>query len=89
MLVELGPVKSLPALNSLYLFPEREQEQVDDLRKKITSMDLSSPVVMLTHQFTIRALVGTTTRSGEIVVLRRGEKGKLSIIGKIAPRPTD
>ena len=87
-LLELGSVTPLPALNSLYRRPENEATQMKDLRSRIAKMDLAQPTVMVTHQFTIRALVGTTTRSGEIVVVRREADGKLSIRGKISPSPT-
>lgn len=88
-LLGLGDVIPLPDLNSLYRHPEKEAAQIEGLNRKISSMDLSNAVVMVTHQFTIRALLKTTTRSGEIVVVRREPGGILTIRGKIAPRSTD
>lgn len=88
-LLRLGAVTPLPALNSLYRRPQNEAPQMSALRGHIAALDLSKPTVMVTHQFTIRALVGTTTRSGEIVVVRREPDGSLLVRGKIAPTSTE
>lgn len=88
-LLGLGNVVPLPDLNSLYRHPGKETAQIEGLTQKISSMELSDPAVMVTHQFTIRALLKTSTRSGEIVVVRREQDGTLTVRGKIAPRSTD
>lgn len=88
-LLELGEVTELPPLNSTYKFPERRAGQVQELRQRIAAMDLSQPVVMSTHYTIIRAVAGTTPRSGEIVVLRREADGSIALRGKIAPSSTE
>ncbi len=87
-LIKLGTVTPLPSLNSLYRFPEREARQIETLRADIKSLNLDKPVVMVSHQFTIRGLLKTSTRSGEIAVVRRRADGSLVLLGKIAPRST-
>lgn len=82
----LGEITQLPALNSLYGRKEREAEQIKALRQTIASLDLSGPVVMVSHHATIMALTGVSTSSGEIAVVKREGGGGLSVIGKIGPK---
>jgi len=87
-LLDLGPVEALPALNSFFRNRERGPEQTRALRDKIAGMDLSEPVVMVTHQVNITRLTDVFPSSGEIVVLRRGEDGDLAVLGTVDPRAT-
>jgi len=87
-LLDLGPVEPLPALNSFFRDRERGPEQTQALREKIAGMDLSEPVVMVTHQVNITRLTDVFPSSGEIVVLRRGEDGDLAVLGTVDPRST-
>jgi len=87
-LLDLGPVEALPALNSFFRNRERGPEQTRALRDKIAGMDLSEPVVMVTHQVNITRLTDVFPSSGEIVVLRRGEDGDLAVLGTVDPRST-
>jgi len=87
-LLDLGPVEPLPALNSFFRDRERGPEQTQALREKIAGMDLSQPVVMVTHQVNITSLTSVFPSSGEIVVLRRGEDGDLAVLGTVDPRST-
>jgi len=87
-LLDLGPVEALPALNSFFRNRERGPEQTRALRDKIAGMDLSEPVVMVTHQVNITRLTDVFPSSGEIVVMRRGEDGDLAVLGTVDPRAT-
>jgi len=87
-LLDLGPVEELPALNSFFEARSRGPEQTQALREKIAGMDLSQPVVMVTHQVNITSLTSVFPSSGEIVVLRRGEDGDLAVLGTVDPRST-
>jgi phosphohistidine phosphatase SixA len=87
-LLDLGPVKPLPALNSFFRSRERGPEQTRDLRETIAGMDLSRPVVMVTHQVNITRLTDVFPSSGEIVVLRREADGDLVVLGTVDPRST-
>jgi len=87
-LLDLGPVEPLPALNSFFRDRERGPEQTQALREKIAGMDLSQPVVMVTHQVNITSLTSVFPSSGEIVVLRRLDEGEIDVVGTVDPRST-
>jgi len=87
-LLDLGPVEELPALNSFFEARSRGPEQTQALREKIAGMDLSQPVVMVTHQVNITSLTSVFPSSGEIVVLRRLDDGDIDVVGTVDPRST-
>jgi len=87
-LLDLGPVEPLPALNSFFRDRERGPEQTQALREKIAGMDLSQPVVMVTHQVNITSLTSVFPSSGEILVLRRLDDGEIDVVGTVDPRST-
>lgn len=87
-LLDLGPVEPLPALNSFFRNRERGPAQTRELREMIAGMDLSRPVVMVTHQVNITRLTNVFPSSGEIVVLRRVAGGELDVLGTVDPRST-
>lgn len=87
-LLDLGPVEPLPALNSFFRSRARGPEQTRELRETIAGMDLSRPVVMVTHQVNITRLTDVFPSSGEIVVLRREADGDLAVLGTVDPRST-
>ncbi len=82
-LLALGPVEALPILNSFYERRENEDRQTRALEAWIAGQDLERPVVLVTHQVNITALTGVFPSSGEMVVIRRSEDGRLSVIGSI------
>ncbi|MFP3921960.1 MAG: histidine phosphatase family protein [Dichotomicrobium sp.] len=86
-LLGLGPVEELPALNSFFGDRAKGPEQTRALREKIAEMDLSQPVVMVTHQVNITRLTGVYPGSGEVVILRREADGGLEVVGTVDPRP--
>lgn len=77
----VGPVVELPVLNSFFRTPELERKQDRALREWIASADLSSPVVLVTHQVNITALTGIFPAEGEVLILRR-EPGGLAVVGR-------
>ena len=87
-LLDLGPVEELPALNSFFEARSRGPAQTQALREKIAAMDLSRPVVMVTHQVNITSLTGVFPSSGEMVVLRRTDDGDVDVVGTVDPRST-
>jgi phosphohistidine phosphatase SixA len=87
-LLDLGPVEPLPALNSFFRNRDRGPAQTRELRAQIAGMDLSRPVVMVTHQVNITRLTDVFPSSGEIVVLRRAADGELDMLGTVDPRST-
>jgi len=87
-LLDLGPVEPLPALNSFFEERSKGPAQTRALRARIAEMDLSQPVVMVTHQVNITALTDVFPSSGEMVVLKGGDEGGLEVLGTLAPRET-
>jgi phosphohistidine phosphatase SixA len=78
-LLALGPVTPLPALDSFFQQPSERATRTAELRDFLAKAGESGPpLVLVTHQVNISALVGRGTRSGEGVVLDRGPGGTLS-----------
>ena len=70
-LLDLGPVKEMPALNSFFGQPEKEKESITALRQFLADLPQDGkPVVLVTHQVTVTALTGIFPASGEAVFLR-------------------
>lgn len=87
-LMNLGPVKPFEPLNSFFADMSRGPAQIQQLRDAIAAMDLSRPVVMVTHQVVITGLADVFPASGEIVVMRRGKNKSVSVVGRLSPRST-
>jgi phosphohistidine phosphatase SixA len=83
-LLALGKVTPLPALDSFFSNPEREREQTSEILAFIKVADLSTPLVLVTHQVNITALTGVFPGSGEIVVARSLPEGKLHVVGRLS-----
>lgn len=85
--LELGPVEPMPALNSLVRNGAQAPERTATVRRFLAERTSTRPLVLVTHQVNIRALVGTSTGSGEIVViaLPASLQAELEIIGRIPP----
>jgi broad specificity phosphatase PhoE len=82
-LLGLGPVTELPILNSFFQRPERRNRQTQALEAWLASQDLDGPLVLVTHQVNITALTGVYPASGELVVIRPLENGKILAVGTI------
>ena len=82
-LLGLGSVEALPSLNSLVSYPGRSAEMTRATREWIREQDLSRPMILVTHQINIGALVRAYPDEGQIVVIRRGDDGALDVIGTI------
>ena len=82
-LLGLGLVNELPLLNSFYLDFERRQPQSQKLRDWLADQDLNKPLVLVTHQVNINALINVYTSSGEMVIVRRNDSGEISVVGNI------
>lgn len=88
-LLELGSVVPMDSLNSFFREWDREKKQIAQLRADIAAMDLSGPVVLVTHQVVISGIAETSTRSGEIIVMHREAPDKITVVGSIAARALD
>ena len=82
-LLELGPIEELPILNSFFEHQERRDPQTQALKEWLASQDLNKPLVLVTHQVNITALTGVHLASGELVIVRRSEKGEITVAGSI------
>ena len=82
-LLGLGPVETLPPLNSFFGNFERREPQTEALREWLGRRKTEGPLVLVTHQVNISALTGTYTGSGDIVVARREPDGSITVLGKL------
>jgi len=82
-LLDLGPVETLPSLNSLVSYPREHAAMTSATRTWIRMQDLSAPLLLVTHQINIGALVGESPDEGEIVVVKPGPDGTLAVVGTI------
>ncbi|WP_100965420.1 histidine phosphatase family protein [Bosea sp. FBZP-16] len=87
-LMSLGTVEDAPeALNSFFGHSGERESATNALRRRLSGLPRDAgTVVMVTHQVNITALTGVFPRSGDIVVLRRGPDGGISVRGTI-PAP--
>lgn len=67
-LLDLGPVIEEPALNSFFRDRARGRPQTDDLLARLAGTPAEETLLMVTHFVNVRALLGETARSGELVV---------------------
>lgn len=85
-LLELGPVREFPVLNSLHGKSRERVPRSRELRDWLDAQSLESPLVLVTHQANISAFTGQYPGSGELVVVRREKDGGLAVVGTL---PTD
>lgn len=84
VLIGLGTVKELPALNSFY---ERVQDREPNLRA-LNDFIMQQPlggelIILVTHFVTIAAIADTSVSSGQGVLLALSEDGPYTVIGNI------
>jgi phosphohistidine phosphatase SixA len=82
-LLDVGSVEELPSLNSLVSYPRDRGEMTEATRQWILEQDLSEPLLLVTHQINIGALVSAYPDEGEIVIVRPADDGTLAVVGTI------
>ena len=82
-LLDLGPVNPLPALNSFFQDYGEKDARTESLRLWLSRQEIDGPLVLVTHQVNITALLGVYASSGEIVVVKKGGQGELKVLGSI------
>ena len=82
-LLDLGPVNPLPALNSFFQNYEEKDTRNESLRLWLSRQEIDGPLILVTHQVNITAQLGVYASSGEIVVVKKGAKGELKVLGSI------
>lgn len=80
-----GRAEPWPALSSLFNDPARQARRTDEVLAVLKGWRGAGNLVLVTHQFNIRALTGVSPRPGETVVARLVE-GRLEAVGRL-PAP--
>lgn len=84
-LLELGPVESLPSLDSFFNQPRRGPAQTAALREFLSRSHEGLPRVLVTHQVNITGLTGVVPRSGEMIVVLPAADGSARVMGRLEP----
>lgn len=80
-LLGLGPVQTLPVLNSFFSERQVADERTADLKTWLAGYAGEKPLILVTHQVNITALTGVYPTSGEVVVFRLGDNGEIDVLG--------
>ena len=82
-LMALGPVESVMAVAS----SERSTERLVVLKQIVTDWRGPGTLVLVTHAYTVRALVGIMPEQAETVVVRPrlGDQEGMDVVGRISP----
>jgi phosphohistidine phosphatase SixA len=84
-LLNLGPVKSYPVLDSFFRNRDQGPQQTRELMGFVSEKRSgSSTIVMVSHQVNITGLTGVFPRSGEIVVIRP-DGNNFQVLGVLSP----
>jgi len=85
-LMDLGPVKPFPPLNSFFRDRSTQSEQTAAVRQLMREQQETPGVtVMVTHFVNISALSGSGVSSGEMVVMAVNPENQLEVVGRIDP----
>ncbi|MGE0311873.1 MAG: histidine phosphatase family protein [Lautropia sp.] len=88
-LLDLAPVREVPAFNSFFAGRGDEAAQTEQARDALRRWAGPGALVVVTHQVNITALTGIYPRSGEGVVLRRAvpetAADALDVAGRVLP----
>lgn len=74
--------EELPALNSFFGDRSVAPARVAAISAFLRTLEPGKRVLLVTHQVVIQALAGPGTASGEMVVVKLGEGGKVEIAGR-------
>jgi phosphohistidine phosphatase SixA len=86
-LLDLGPVDDLPALNSFFQDRSTAPAQTEEALSYLRTLPDDRQPLLVTHQVNISALAGTSTRSGEVIVVDITPEGEVDILGRILVDP--
>ena len=83
-LLEMGPVKELPALNSFYELTQNREPNLKALRKFIAEQPSDGKLIILvTHLVTISAITNQGVSSGEGVLLELTKDSPYEVVGRL------
>lgn len=78
--------KTMSILDSIFNDDaKRAAEKTAEAMRVITRTGLKGNLVLVTHQQNIQALVGESLSSGEMLVTRRDQSGRLKLLGRLQP----
>ena len=83
ILLDLGPVTALPALNSFFERPQDREPNLAALRDFISEQNDDQLVIMVTHQVTISGITNEWTDSGHGKLVRQGDDGRIELLGQL------
>jgi phosphohistidine phosphatase SixA len=83
-LLDIGEVTPFPPLNSFFDDRSTRDSQTSALRAHLAQTE--GKLMIVTHQVNISALTGQSTRSGEILILRKTDEG-VRVMGSILIDP--
>ena len=86
-LLKIGEVVEKPPLNSFFAGRGDRAAQTADTLRMIHAQPEDARLLLVFHQVNISALTGGVARSGEIIVTRRTQGGRLEVIDRIAMAP--
>ena len=78
--MELQPPEELPFLNSFFNDRSKGPAQIQGLVQWLKNRDTAQPLIMVTHQVVITALTGAYPASGEAVIFKLNDEGKVEVI---------
>jgi phosphohistidine phosphatase SixA len=84
-LLKLGPVAESLMIASTYQnsAPNNPAEDIDAVRNWLATIKSDKAVVVVTHQVNITALTNIFPASGEMIVVRVGDKGEVDVVGSV------
>ena len=82
VLMNLGDVRTLPALNSFFEARSREEEQMAALTAWLSGRQSADPIVLVTHQVNITALTDVFPGSGEIIFVAE-KNGEFRVLDQV------
>lgn len=80
-LLGLVEPEELPLLNSFFAVPGKKESQTAALKKWLD--EEPGPALLVTHQVNITALTEIFPQEGEVILLKIGGAGELSVVGRI------
>lgn len=82
-LLDLGAVEPWPLVNSYFGAPEKGPAQIAALKAALATLDLTAPLVLVSHHTVVIGLAGVAPASGEMVILRREPSGALVVAARV------
>lgn len=86
-LLGLGAVAAFEPINSFFRNFEKRDAQTAETRAFLAGKTIERPLVLVTHQVNITALLGPFAASGEVFIVEPSADGTMTILGSIETDP--